>query len=93
MAVFYFAFCMLLFYLVLFFSPQRLEKAKRLLEQCHLKNDQEETEQKHLLFKVYLNLALAFNSMTGSSTFAPSAIINCKEALKFQPGNPKVHLQ
>lgn len=74
-----------------FFS--RLEKAKRLLEKCHLKNEEEEEEQKNFLFKVCLNLAMALNNMTGSASFAPSAIINCKEALNIQPDNPKVHLQ
>ncbi|XP_034251187.1 inactive peptidyl-prolyl cis-trans isomerase FKBP6 isoform X2 [Thrips palmi] len=74
-------------------SKMKLEKAKRQLEQCHLKNEAEEEEQKHYLFKVCLNLALALNKMKGSASFAPSAIMNCKQANEYKPGNAKVHLQ
>lgn len=74
-------------------SKMKLEKAKRLLEQCHLKDEEEEKEQKHFMVKVCVNLALAYNNMTGSSSFAPSAIINCKEALNIQSDLPKAHLQ
>lgn len=70
----------------------RLERAKQFLEKCHLKDEEEEEEHKSYMFKVSLNLAMAYNELVGSPAFAPSAISNCQEALKIKPNSGKAQL-
>lgn len=74
-------------------SKAKLDKAKRLIENCHLKDDAEEKDFKDCMYKISLNLAMVLNKLHGHASYAPAAIINAKEALQIKPGCEKAELQ
>ena len=73
-------------------SKFKLMKAKNIILDCRVKDEAEDSERLKLVFKVCLNLAMVLNKLPGAAS-APSAITNCKEALRHEPANGKVHLQ
>jgi hypothetical protein len=63
----------------------RYNRAVRLLENCHLKNEEDESKQQHILLKLYINLAVCYNKQKNSR----KACVMCNSALDIQPRNAK----
>ena len=60
-------------------------QAARVLENCHLKSDEEEHEQQKLLVRVFLNIALCCLKLKQNGL----AITYCHRVLALQPNNVK----
>ncbi len=66
-------------------AARRYTRGIRLLEDVELRNDQDEKQQKHLVFKLYLNRSYCFIKVH----MPKKACLDLQKALEMQPYNAK----
>jgi len=63
----------------------KYRKAVNMLENCHLKDEEDEAKHQHMLLKLYINLAVCYNKQNEPK----KACVMCRHALYIQPRNAK----
>ncbi|PNF42776.1 hypothetical protein B7P43_G13622 [Cryptotermes secundus] len=66
-------------------AVNKYKKAVSILENCHLKDEEEEAKQQNMLLKLYINLAVCYNKQKVPRL----ACVMCRNALVIQPRNVK----